>query len=81
MIRYALFDLDDTLYPPAAGLMKALGQRMTRYMVERLNMSQETAEILRKLYNRQYGSTTRGVVLHHGVDVVEFLAFAHDLPV
>jgi len=29
MIRYALFDLDDTLYPPAAGLMRALGQSKT----------------------------------------------------
>lgn len=81
MIRYALFDLDDTLYPPAAGLMKALGRRMTSYMIERLDMSPERAESLRETYNRQYGSTTRGLVLHHGVDVVEFLDYAHDLPV
>jgi len=80
-LRYALFDLDDTLYPPASGLMKALGRRMTRYMVERLDMPLERADTLRKRYNREYGSTTRGLVLHHGVEVAEFLSYAHDLPV
>ncbi|MFQ5795012.1 MAG: pyrimidine 5'-nucleotidase [Candidatus Bipolaricaulia bacterium] len=82
MIRYTLFDLDDTLYPPAAGLMQALGQRMIQYMVEHLGMvPPQQAQTLRKAYNERYGSTTRGLVLHHDVDVVEFLAYAHDLPV
>lgn len=47
MIPYALFDLDDTLYPPAAGLMEALSQRFTQCMAEELNISLEQTEALR----------------------------------
>lgn len=81
MIRYALFDLDDTLYPPAAGLMAALSERFTQCIAERLDMTPEQAEALRREYARRYGSTTRGLALHHNIDVKEFLSVVHDLPI
>ncbi len=81
MIHYALFDLDDTLYPPAAGIMTALSERFTQCIAEQLHMAPEQAETLRREYARRYGSTTRGLALHHGIDVEEFLTTVHDLPI
>ena len=81
MVEYVLFDLDDTLYPPAAGLMLALSRRMTRYMVEQLGLNRNKANLLRRQYNQKYGSTTRGLALHHDVDLKHFLQYAHDLPI
>jgi putative hydrolase of the HAD superfamily len=81
MIRYALFDLDDTLYPPAAGLMAALSERFTQCIAEQLEITLEQAEALRREYGKRYGSTTRGLALYHSVDIPEFLAKVHDLPI
>ena len=81
MIRYALFDLDDTLYPPAAGLMEALSRRFTQCIAEELGVTLEEAEALRREYGKRYGSTTRGLALHHNVDIGPFLARVHDLPI
>ena len=81
MIRYALFDLDDTLYPPAAGLMEALSRRFTQCISEELGISLEAAEALRREYGKRYGSTTQGLALHHNVDTGQFLTEVHDLPI
>jgi putative hydrolase of the HAD superfamily len=81
MIRYALFDLDDTLYPPAAGLMAALSERFTQCIAEQLEITLEQAEALRREYAKRYGSTTRGLALHHDISIPEFLTQVHDLPI
>ena len=38
MLRFALFDLDDTLYAAATGLWPAIGRRIELFMVERLGL-------------------------------------------
>jgi len=80
-IRWLLFDLDDTLYPPAAGLMDEISAHMTQYIVNHLGLAQDTAEALRRNYYQHYGSTLRGLVLHHGIDLTNFLAAVHDVDV
>lgn len=81
MIRYALFDLDDTLYPPAAGLMEALSRHFTQCIAEELGISLEQAEALRCEYGKRYGSTTRGLALHYHINIPDLLAEVHDLPI
>jgi len=78
--RFLLCDLDDTLYPRQAGVMPAVGRLITRYMVERVGILPEDAGELRRRYFQQYGATMRGLILHHGIDPGEYLAFVHDLP-
>lgn len=73
------FDLDDTLYPPTSGLWEAIRERMGRYMWERLKLPEAEVPHLRKYYFETYGTTLRGLQIHHGVDADEYLAYVHDL--
>jgi putative hydrolase of the HAD superfamily len=74
------FDLDDTLYDHASGLWPAISARMGQYMVERLGVPKDHAQMVRKSYYETYGTTLRGLQRHHQVDSDEYLAYVHDLP-
>jgi putative hydrolase of the HAD superfamily len=74
------FDLDDTLYPSTAGLWQAIKGRMNEYMRERMNISVDEIPKLREKYYLQYGTTLRGLQKHHQIDVDDYLAYVHDLP-
>jgi putative hydrolase of the HAD superfamily len=79
-LRYILFDLDETLYPTRSGLMARIGRLMGRYMEERLGMSPAEVPSLRRHYYHTYGTTMRGLQIHHGIDPEDYLAYVHDLP-
>lgn len=74
------FDLDDTLYPSSSGLWQAIKTRMNAYMSERVGIPQQEIPSLREKYFKQYGTTLRGLEAHHQVDVADFLAYVHSLP-
>ena len=44
-----LFDLDETLYPKEAGLMKALSERMLQFMIHRLDIRRRPFFLRRSL--------------------------------
>jgi len=74
------FDLDDTLYPNSTGLWLAIKERMNLYMIECMGMDEKDVPALREQYFRMYGTTLRGLQARHNVDVDEYLAYVHDLP-
>lgn len=74
------FDLDETLYRSSTGLWEAIRVRMNRYMLERVGLPESVIPQLREQYYRQYGTTLRGLQIHHHVDTDEYLAYVHDLP-
>ena len=74
------FDLDDTLYPASTGLWLAIKERMNIYMHERMGFHPKEIPNLREKYYLQYGTTLRGLQTNHEIDVDDFLAFVHDLP-
>ena len=74
------FDLDDTLYPSNAGLWFAIKNRMNDYMRERMNIPADEIPGLREKYYLQYGTTLHGLKKHHNINVDDFLAYVHDLP-
>jgi putative hydrolase of the HAD superfamily len=74
------FDLDDTLYPSNAGLWQAIKNRMNDYMHERMNIPADEIPALREKYYLQYGTTLHGLQKHHQIDVDDYLAYVHDLP-
>ena len=74
------FDLDDTLYPASTGLWKAIKERMNLYMVDCMGMDEKDVPALREKYYKMYGTTLRGLQERHNVDVEEYLAYVHDLP-
>jgi pyrimidine 5'-nucleotidase len=74
------FDLDDTLYPNSTGLWKAIKERMNLYMRDRMGIPENEVPILREQYFKMYGTTLRGLQARHNVDVEDYLAYVHDLP-
>jgi pyrimidine 5'-nucleotidase len=74
------FDLDDTLYPASTGLWEAIKERMTLYMRDRMGFDPAEISHVREKYYLQYGTTLRGLQANHVIDVQDFLAFVHDLP-
>jgi putative hydrolase of the HAD superfamily len=74
------FDLDDTLYPSSTGLWKAIKERMNIYMQDCMGIPENQVPVLREQYFKMYGTTLRGLQERHNVDVEDFLAFVHDLP-
>lgn len=73
------FDLDDTLYPASSGLWSALKERMSRYMIERMNIPAADVPRLREKYFREYGTTLRGLQANYEINVQDFLAYVHDV--
>jgi len=80
-INHILFDLDETLYSKETGLMAAVSQRINDYMRLRLGIPASQIPELRERYYRRYGTTSRGLYLHHHLDVDDYMIYAHDLPV
>jgi pyrimidine 5'-nucleotidase len=75
------FDLDDTLYPSTTGLWDALRIRIDRYMIDRMNLSEEVVPDLRKELFIKHGTTMRGLEAVYNIDEQDFLAFVHDVPI
>jgi putative hydrolase of the HAD superfamily len=80
VIRYLLFDVDDTLYPRSSPIWPLLLSRIIGYMVERMGMTRPEAEALRARYLKEYGTTTRGLYLHNHLDIHDYLQYVHDMP-
>jgi pyrimidine 5'-nucleotidase len=74
------FDLDDTLYPSSTGLWEAIGRRISLYMTERMGFPPDQVVSIREKYFREYGTTLRGLQAKHSVDMDDYLAFVHDVP-
>jgi len=79
-IQTILFDLDDTLYPRSAGVLGQVRELILRYMRTRLSLAPDEAEALRRHYLQAYGTTMRGLQIHHQIDADEFLEYVHDIP-
>jgi putative hydrolase of the HAD superfamily len=80
MIRILLFDLDDTLYPEHTGVMEQVRLLMLRYLQERFHLSLEEANALRRHYFQTYGTTLRGLQIHHQIDPEKYLHHVHNIP-
>ncbi len=75
----AIIDLDNTLYAADTGVFARMDERMTDFIRAELGVDAETANRLRVEYWRQYGSTLRGLALHHGMEPEPFLHHVHDI--
>jgi putative hydrolase of the HAD superfamily len=76
-----LFDLDNTLYPAHAGVTEALEDRMNAYVQQVSGLPHPEAVALRQHYFVTYGTTLRGLQLHHEVDIETYLHTVHDFDI
>ncbi|MCU9840032.1 pyrimidine 5'-nucleotidase [Ruegeria sp. WL0004] len=74
-----VFDLDNTLYPPAMRLFDQIEVRMTAYVMEALGITRAEADRLRAQYWRQYGTTLAGLMREHGLDPDPYLVAVHEV--
>ncbi len=79
MIKYILFDLDDTLYPTSAGLMQEISDRMSQFMVAQVGIPPADVDRVRHDYWARYGTTLRGLYIERHIDAQAFLAYVHDI--
>ena len=80
-LRFVVFDLDDTLYPPGSGLFLEIGRRIHSYLHERVGFPASEVERVRRRYYEQYGTTLRGLQFDHAVDSDDYLRYVHDVDV
>lgn len=78
-VRHWVFDLDNTLYPPALRLFDQIDRRMTAYVMRTLGLPKDRADRLRHDYWRRYGTTLAGLMAHHGIDPEPYLVEVHDI--
>jgi putative hydrolase of the HAD superfamily len=77
--EYILFDLDETLYPRASGLMGAISERILLYMVHKVGIPADDAPEVKRSYHQHHGTTLRGLMHEYHIDPLDYLAFVHDL--
>ena len=74
-----IFDLDNTLYSADSGIFQQVGELMSKFVSNHLNIDIKEAKKIRSKYYRQYGTTLRGMMDNHGVDPEIFLKEVHKL--
>ena len=74
-----VFDLDNTLYPPAARLFDQIEEKMCTFMVKELGVDQDEANHLRKRYWEVHGTTLSGLMKEHDIQPEQFLIDVHDI--
>ncbi|MGE5540405.1 MAG: pyrimidine 5'-nucleotidase [Gemmatimonas sp.] len=74
-----VFDLDNTLYPVECPLFEQVDRRMTDYIAARFGVPHDAARRLQKDYWKRYGTTLKGLMLHHDIEPEEFLDFVHEI--
>jgi putative hydrolase of the HAD superfamily len=75
------FDLDNTLYPHSARVTEALEEKMNAYVAEIAQLDTLDAAKMRQGYFERYGTTLRGLQLHHAVNTEAYLARVHDIQI
>jgi putative hydrolase of the HAD superfamily len=79
-ISTVFFDLDDTLYPASTGVWQQIKTRISQYLIERVGIPAHEADARREQYHTQFGTTLRGLQTEFDVDMEEYLAYVHDVP-
>jgi putative hydrolase of the HAD superfamily len=76
-----IFDLDNTLYPASCNLFAQVDKHIGAFIAQLLQVDADEAYRIQKQYFRDYGTSLRGLMLHHQVDPRLFLEFVHAIDV
>ncbi len=80
MLKFILFDLDNTLYPRNCGLFDHIDKLINRYLEEVVKIPAAEVDVTRRTYMEAHGTTLNGLIVHHQVDPYDYLKFVHDVP-
>ena len=73
------FDLDETLYPRASGVVPRIDLRINRYLEEKLRIHADEVDRVRRGWWAEFGTTLAGLQAHHSIDPDDYLRFIHDI--
>ena len=79
-ITTILFDLDNTLYPPECGLWDVISQRISQFMLEKINIPEGQISTLRQHFRDNYGTTLQGLRENFSILDEDYMEFVHDIP-
>ena len=79
LIKFWIFDLDNTLYAGNTRVFEQISKRISKYISEKLNVSIEEAKKIQKNYFYEYNTTLNGMIKNHKIDANEFLEFVHNV--
>ena len=79
LIKYWIFDLDNTLYSGKTKVFEQVDKRMSKYISDKLNVTLEEARKIQKKYFHEYNTTLNGMIKNHKINPDEFLEFVHDI--
>ena len=72
-------DLDGTVYDKHNGMWEDMSARIDHFMRTEIGIKDEDVLKTRDEYYTRYGSTLRGLQIHHNIDSLKYLAYVHDL--
>ena len=78
-LKYWVFDLDNTLYPPHADLFSQVDYKMGVFIEKMFDISYVDAKKRQKYFFQKHGTTLRGLMTEHGIEPQEYLNFVHDI--
>ena len=76
-----LLDVDNTLYARSCGIVDRIDALIDRYLVERMQIDADEVRARRRALRAAHGTTLRGLMLDHGIDPDDYLAFVHAIDV
>ncbi|MDR3499047.1 MAG: pyrimidine 5'-nucleotidase [Parvibaculum sp.] len=80
-VEHWVFDLDNTLYPPACDLFGRIDERMMAFIADFLGVDHAEAKRVQKDFYVEHGTTLAGLMAVHGLKPDRFLAYVHDIDV
>lgn len=78
-VRTWVFDLDNTLYHPSAGLFAQIEVKMTAFVMEALGVDRVEADRLRRHWWTTYGTTLAGLMREHALAPEAYMVAVHDI--
>ena len=79
LIKFWIFDLDNTLYSGKKKVFEQVDKKMSEYISKKLNLDLKEAKKLQKNYFHKYNTTLNGLIKNHKINPNEFLEFVHDI--
>ena len=81
LIKFWIFDLDNTLYSGKTRVFEQVSKKMTQYVSNKLNVNLDEAKKIQIDYFHKYNTTLNGMIKNHKIDANEFLDFVHDIDI
>jgi putative hydrolase of the HAD superfamily len=78
--RVWIFDLDNTLHDARVHIFPSMHAQIQDFLKKQFGLDDEGASRMRRDFWLRYGTTLRGLMLHHGTDPRHFLAETHVFP-